>query len=261
MALSESSSAEPMDVNSHQPFPWPNSPQEPEGWKAEQLAAEAMASDLSKWIVFDPSECGADEIDKFLQINSPSVIQRSDGIGWISVLGPQFMEERPWQVEDEDKEGLQQAWEDMQNSGRPITFETVLDLARAHKCLSGKWLFHMDTGIKVDHAWASIAKAVVSGECGMSAKVSPHEDDGRARPRHVICVYNWDFTDEDTIIELEAGIRRAGIKCHMTYKPDAFTYMGIYRNNKWSLRPAIYASEYDLSHRRSKVTAVYETKR
>ena len=155
--------------------------------------------------------------------------------------------------------GLQEAWEALQESGRPINFDTVLDLARAHKCLSGKWLFHIDSGVKVDHAWANIARAVVSGQCGMTAKVSPHESDGRGRDRHVICIYNSDFTDEDTIIEVEASIRRAGIKCTMTYKPDAFTYLGIYRNNKWHLRPAIYHSEYDLTHRRSKVTAVYSS--
>ncbi len=174
------------------------------------------------------------------------------------------MEERPWEVEDEDKVGLQQAWEDLQNSGRPINFETILDLAKAYKCVSGKWLFHMDTGIKVDHAWASIARAVVAGECGFTAKVSPYEESdltnklNHGRARHVICVYNRDFTDQDSILELEGQIRRAGIKCHMTYKPDAFTYLGIYRDNKWHLRPAIFNSVYDLNHRRSKVTSTYE---
>ena len=62
---------------SEQPFAWPNPPQEHSpGWKAEQLAAEAMASDLSKWIVFDPSESGVEELENFLQINSPSVVER-----------------------------------------------------------------------------------------------------------------------------------------------------------------------------------------
>lgn len=94
----------------------------------------------------------------------------------------------------------------------------------------------------------------------MSAKVSSHaSDDKERRDNHVICVYNRDFTDEDRILQVEDSLRKAGIKCGMTYKPDAFTYLGIYRHNKWGMRPAIYKSEYDLNLGRSKVTALYSS--
>ena len=91
---------------------------------------------------------------------------------------------------------------------------------------------------------------MVSGQCGFSAKVSTHETSykdrrhrGEGRDPHVICVYNRrDFSDQDAIFELEDSIRRVGVKCRMTYKPDAFTHLGIYRDNKWKVR-AIYLSK------------------
>lgn len=178
---------------------------------------------------------------------------RSDGIGWISVLGPHFQDNRH---DDEDRLGLQEAWEAMQESGRPINLNTVLDLARAYRCLSGKWLIHMETGFKVDHAWAKVARGIVTGDFGMSAKVSPSDNANGVWKRHVICVYNSDFNDQEAVFNLEDGLRKAGIKCGMTYKPDAFTYMGIYRSNKWQIRPAIYASDYDLNLQMSKPSAI-----
>ncbi len=78
--MAEAECMEPMDVpqtNSDQPFPWPKTPpEESEVWRADELAAAAMSADLSKWIVFDPSESDIDQLENFLQINSPSAVQR-----------------------------------------------------------------------------------------------------------------------------------------------------------------------------------------
>ena len=91
----------------------------------------------------------------------------------------------------------------------------------------------------------------------MSAKVSSQENAGGGRGRqHVICVYNEDCTDEDSVFELESAIRRAGINHNMTYKPDAFTLLGIYSRNKWKISPTTYRSRYDATQSKSNVTAV-----
>ena len=93
----------------------------------------------------------------------------------------------------------------------------------------------------------------------MSAKVSSHENAGGGKERqqsHVICVYNEDCTDEDSVFELESAIRGAGIKHFMMYKPDAFTTMGIYSRNKWKISPTTYRSRYDTTQGKSNVTAV-----
>lgn len=91
-----------------------------------------------------------------------------------------------------------------------------------------------------------------------SAKVSPR--DPSSNSRHVICVYNQNFTDEEQVVRLDSAIRAAGVKCVLYYKPDVYTYLGIYRNNRWKLCPTIYESMFDLesvprrSHILNKVT-------
>ena len=36
-----------------------------------------------------------------------------------------------------------------------------------------------------------------------------------------------------------------GFKGKLTYKPDIFTYLGIYRGNKFGIMPNIYTSKYE----------------
>lgn len=56
----------------------------------------------------------------------------------------------------------------------------------------------------------------------------------------MICVYTDDFTDRLGVLEADSAIRAAGIKCLLTYKPDVYTYLGIYRANRWHLCPTLY---------------------
>ena len=169
-----------------------------------------------------------------------SCISREDGIGWIAVRCPTLSEKVP-----RDSLGLQTSWEQLQESKRPINIHIITELAKAHAVTSGKWLIHVDTGLKVDHFWSLVAKATVEGRLGSSAKVSPAELSGENR-RHVICIYNDNYTNQEEVYALECAIRNTGIKSHMTYKPDVYTCIGIYRNNEWGLRPTIYESHYDL---------------
>ncbi|KAL0189803.1 hypothetical protein M9458_016902 [Cirrhinus mrigala] len=225
---------------------------------AEDYAAEAMAADMDPWIVFDARKTPRAEFSSWLESNRPSQVSRygdgEDGggpVGWIAVRGPQYWEDAA------DVEGLQDSWETLLNSGRSITFGTIKELALNHNVLYGKWLMHLDTGFKVDRAWECIAKAALDGKI-VSAKVSPR--DPHSDSRHVICVYNQNFTDEEQVMRLDAAIRAAGVKCVLYYKPDVYSYLGIYRNNRWKICPTIYESMFDLesvprrSHIINKVT-------
>nr|XP_033813341.1 UPF0696 protein C11orf68 homolog [Geotrypetes seraphini] len=219
---------------------------------AEDYAAESMAADMDPWVVFDARKTPRAEFEDWLDTYRPSRVLRQGNpnnnmqpIGWIAVYGPDFTPEAGRVSE------LQDDWEQLQASSRKIDFDTVRELALNHGVLSGKWLMHLDTGFKVDHAWRQVAACVLEGRAGL-AKVSPFSSDS---DKHVICVYNCNFTDEEKVMELDAAIRAAGIKCQLSYKPDVYTYLGIYRNNRWHLCPTIYESKFDLEciPRRSRI--------
>ncbi|XP_072526316.1 UPF0696 protein C11orf68 homolog [Salminus brasiliensis] len=221
---------------------------------AEDFAAEALAADMDPWIIFDARKTPRAEFYSWLESNRPSQVSRfgdeeggSGPVGWIAVLGP---DHGPGHS---DVTGLQESWEKLLASGRPVTFQTIKELALNHNVLSGKWLMHLDTGFKVDRAWECVAKATLDGKIS-SAKVSPR--DPSSDTKHVICVYNNNFADEEQVMQLDAAIRAAGVKCPLSYKPDVYTYLGIYRNNKWKLCPTIYESKFDLEcvPRRSHIT-------
>lgn len=153
---------------------------------------------------------------------------------------------------DPDVTALEEAWESYQKSGEPINQFTITHLAKTFQAIAGKWLFYVGTGDKVDSVWAKVAKAVVSGSLCYYAKISPFDPSGSGS--HVCCMYNDDFTNEDEVMALDKRIRASGIYTTLLYKPDVYTYLGIYRNNKWEVRPTIYLSVFDVVTRQSKVT-------
>ena len=153
----------------------------------------------------------------------------------------------------QDVVGLQESWEQLKDSGRPICLQTITELAHMHHVLTGKWLFHVSTGLKANHIWSIVARATAMGNMGHSAKVSTYEGDSHT---HVVCIYNDDFTKTEQVLELENRIRAAGIKCQLLYKPDVYTYLGVYRKNAWNLRPSIHESVFDLATNCSKVSSV-----
>lgn len=227
--------------------------EKPDVFTSDTYAAEAMAADMDPWIIFDSRRTPRAEFDSWLESNMPSKVSRfgdeDDGrspVGWIAVLGPDHC------PSDGDVDGLQDSWDELLASGRAVTHQTVKELALNHGVLSGKWLMMLDTGFKVDHAWECVARATADGRI-KTCKVSPY-DPGNGK--HVICVYNENFTEEDQVVRLDAAIRATGVKCSLSYKPDVYTYLGIYRNNRWKLSPTIYESKFDLEcvPRRSLVT-------
>lgn len=227
-------------------------------FSAESYAAEAMAADMDPWIVFDSRRTPRSEFDGWLESNRPSQVYRfgdEEGgvspVGWIAVLGTNHC------PSGGDVMALQESWEKLLASGRPVSFQTVKELALNHGVLTGKWLMHLDCGFKVDHAWECVARAALDGKIS-TVKVSPHNPKGQGK--QVICAYNQNFTDESEVIRLDSVIRATGVKCALSYKPDVYTYLGIYRNNRWKICPTIYESKFDLecvprrSHIINKVT-------
>ncbi|KAM6949415.1 UPF0696 protein C11orf68 homolog [Aplochiton taeniatus] len=231
---------------------------------AENYAAEALAADMDPWVVFDSSCMFRAEFDDWLETNMPSRVARfgdKDGgrgpVGWVCVRGPDSSNTEDFEETEDfddvkDVKGLRESWEKLLSSGRPVSFQAVKELALNHRVLAGKWLMHLDTGFKVDHAWECVARATMEGKI-WTVKVSPY--DPSSESRHVICVYNQNFTDENQVMKLEAEIRATGVKCQLAYKPDVYTYLGIYRNNRWKLCPTIYESKLDLQcvPRRSRI--------
>ncbi len=61
---------------------------------------------------------------------------------------------------------------------------------------------------------------------------------------HVIAVWCRDYRDESSVLSAERALRsEAGARCPLAFKPDIFSAVGVYRNNEWGLRPAIYTSK------------------
>jgi hypothetical protein len=106
----------------------------------------------------------------------------------------------------------------------------------------------MAPGHQVDGLWLRITWAMELGKlpdgcvmANVSTASAATDDDSR---NHVIELWNRDFHDEDCILAIERSARQLGVRLPMKYKPDIFTAVGIYRNNPWGLRPAIYTSKY-----------------
>lgn len=111
----------------------------PEPLSAESYAAESMAADTDPWIIFDSRKTPAAEFDGWLETNRPSQVGRfgdEEGgkgpVGRIAVLG---LDHCP---ATGDITGLQESWERLLDSGRPVTFQIVKELALNHRVLTGK---------------------------------------------------------------------------------------------------------------------------
>ena len=77
-----------------------------------------------------------------------------------------------------------------------------------------------------------------------------------SKGEHVVCVYNPDYQDTNQVMRVENLLRSAGAVGDLLYKPDIFSTLGIYRNNKWGFRPTIYTSRAILNEGRSKINIV-----
>jgi len=107
-----------------------------------------------------------------------------------------------------------------------------------------------------------MAKRKHSGPCVYMVKVSPINDvaPDHSRGEHVIIAYNTDYTDIEQVMRVENLLRSAGVNTPLTYKPDIYSALGIYRNNKWGFRPTIYSSRVMIMQGKSRIEVVGTSK-
>jgi len=92
----------------------------------------------------------------------------------------------------------------------------------------GKWLIFVREH-EVDTVWEKIALATEQGLLGDAAKVStakPRSD--YDRKIRVICVYTYDWKDEEDVHRVRQALRELGIDWRLRYKTDEDTLTGKY---------------------------------
>jgi len=218
----------------------------------EALIEESRKARLDKQLIFDLSKRPRTEIIDWLKTSAPSKIRRSEGVGWISVLSKMITEQEKKKIFESVKEentALQKEWSSItQDPNNRVTFETFKNLAEKHDCKMGKWLAR---GAKPDDFWSRIVLDFAQEkfpEGVIALKISPVNDvdiPGASGPNeeHLMCIINKDMTNETEVREVEKAIRNVPIRCNMQYKPVVYTDLGIYRGNKFAIRPTIYTSE------------------
>ena len=212
-----------------------------------------MAADDDQWLQFQVEEAitakqQLDQLKMWMMANSPSTITRSSGVGWIAV---KFKDKRKKVLE------AKAAWVSYE---REKTMDVVNNLADEFNVKGGKWLCHLPTSM-IDQVWGKLATTLMCGGLGPSVymvKVSPVQDvqPEQSRGEHFICVYNMDYKDTEQVMRVENLMRSAGVTTILTYKPDIFSALGIYRNNKWGCRSTMYSSRVMLMDGKSRVEMV-----
>ena len=215
--------------------------------KAEDLYTASLAADNDQWLSFQidavPATKQIEQLKMWLATNKPSQIPRSSGVGWIAIK----MKDRPSKNLE-----AKQDWDSEQGEK---TMDMINTIAAKHGVTGGKWMCHVPRHA-VDKFFSQLSLAMFSGGLGPTVymiKVSPVCDDG-GRGEHVMMVYNPDYQDITQVMRVENLIRSAGVVSDLLYKPDIFSALGIYRNNKWGFRASIFSSRVMVMEGRSRIT-------
>ncbi|XP_070549614.1 UPF0696 protein C11orf68-like [Ptychodera flava] len=185
------------------------------------------------WLHYDVSS--GISVDEFTSASRPSQIHSSQAIQWITVANPY----KVGNESEADREGLLEAWMELQSSGEVINSAKVSALAAQYSYTVGKWML-FPSPAKVDDLWCKVAKATHEGNLGISAKVSPDNGDGK---HHLICVYTQDYLDQSDVNAVLERLRGLGINGTINYKPDVYTTLGIYAKNPWNIKASVYTSK------------------
>lgn len=94
---------------------------------------------------------------------------------------------------------------------------------------SGKWLVFVRSS-EVDEVWQRIKTATEEGRLGNRAKAATAAPNRLARNpnRKVICVYTYDWTDEQDVRRVRQELGKLGITWKIAYKADQDTLQGKY---------------------------------
>jgi len=217
----------------------------------EALIQEARKARLDKQVIFDLSKRSKFELNDWFKTTAPSKIRRSDGVGWIYVLSKSITEQDKKKLFDSVKEentALKRDWSKIsEDPNSRITFQTFEDLAEKHDFKIGKWLTR---AAEPDEIWIKLVMDFAYDKFPpgtIALKVSPVNDvetPGASGPNeeHLMCVINKDMTNQKEVFAVEKAIRNVPIRFAIQYKPLIYTELGIYRGNKFCIRPTIYNS-------------------
>lgn len=95
---------------------------------------------------------------------------------------------------------------------------------------SGKWLIFVPNS-QIDEIWKLIKQATEEGNLGGSAKVSTMRPNANSNDesKKVICVYTYDWTDEEDVMRVRGALRALGHTQKLAYKSDQATMEGKYQ--------------------------------
>ena len=188
----------------------PNSPEELlTNWTAETSTSENLVQYLSRW---PPSRTPA-------------------------IYGPWIMVQRGGPkptANPADIKGLSASFQSLALNGT-VTPETLDQISKAHNVITGKWMIFADPG-DIDMIWGKLIYHLCVERQRGFAKVSTR----KRGERHVICVYVDDYTDLEEVNGLRKALKDIGVVRRIGFKPDAYTHLGIYKENAWKIRPSRY---------------------
>lgn len=94
----------------------------------------------------------------------------------------------------------------------------------------------------VDHIWRIIARATISSDRGISARVASHDKDQDPEDRRagLICIYTKDFSDVEDVVRVLAELKKLGLverSYKIYYKPGKLirVWLVLRYCNKWTL--------------------------
>jgi hypothetical protein len=125
-------------------------------------------------------------------------------------------------------------------------------LAQKHKCTTGKWLMLVDWS-EADEVWKELVQGLLDGKfsdklgiyciriCGHETPTNnPHcLYKGQRTNNTMIMIYTKDWTDKETTMKIAEVVRDLGLKNKLSYKIDAYKFLGINRNNVYNICPTI----------------------
>lgn len=117
-------------------------------------------------------------------------------------------------------------------TGKPLGMtETLIDeIAEKMGVLSGKWLVFIQREY-ADELWDKIERLASDGKI-WSAKISTSIHPWSSRGKHVVCVYTKNYLDKQDVMRVRKILKEIGVEARLSYKPDIYTLLGIYSDNR-----------------------------
>lgn len=199
-------------------------------------------------------------IDKFVAAFPPATVSCAS-LAWIAiVLFPDRAPSTPRLARndrgsadfDTCVDAAVEAWEKILEGSKQPDTSDIDALARKFRILRGKWLIFPQRS-EVTAVWNELARSFTRDD-------SDGYTDGRAvcteikvstaSPRdggHVCCVYVEDYLNKERAFaaaEYVVGVLKP-LQLRdkrLVFKPDIMTYLGIYKDNEYGIKPSVYVS-------------------